>query len=193
LLLHMMPATKESWTPLAEALGGRGFGAVLAIDQRGHGASLAQGDRRLDYKNFSDAEHRAKRLDVEAAAAWLVNERGASLARLVVAGASIGANLAIRFAADHPAVPAVAALSPGLDYRGVTSADAVARLGAGQALFLAASQEDDYSFATVRGLAAEKSGAVLKELRGAGHGTAMLVNAPDLFESLADWLRKSVT
>ncbi|MBI4457918.1 alpha/beta fold hydrolase, partial [Candidatus Uhrbacteria bacterium] len=139
LLLHMMPKTKESWAPLAEALVGAGFGSVLAIDLRGHGESLRQGDRRLDYKNFSDAEHQAKMLDVEAAVEWLMKERGARLDRAVIVGASIGANLAIRFAADHPEVPAVAALSPGLDYRGVTTADAVARLRPKQAFFLAAS------------------------------------------------------
>src|SRR5690349_13876649 len=124
LLLHMMPATKESWSAFAFALAERGI-SCLAIDLRGHGASDGGPD---GYRGFSDAEHQAKRLDVEAALAWL---RAKGSAPLRVAGASIGANLAIRAAAEHADVAACLALSPGLAYRGVTTADAVAALREG--------------------------------------------------------------
>ena len=124
LLLHMMPATKESWSAFAYALAERGI-ACLAIDFRGHGASDGGPD---GYRRFSDAEHQAKRLDVDAALAWL---RGKGAAPLRVAGASIGANLAIRAAAEHDDIVACLALSPGLAYRGVTTADAVAGMREG--------------------------------------------------------------
>jgi alpha-beta hydrolase superfamily lysophospholipase len=39
LLLHMMPATKESWNDFASHLQKEGF-EVLAIDLRGHGESI---------------------------------------------------------------------------------------------------------------------------------------------------------
>lgn len=187
LLLHMMPATKESWDDLATRLV-RGGLSVLAIDLRGHGESIeGPGGKRLDYKLFSDAEHRDKMRDVEAAVAWL-GGRGRDPSRLVIAGASIGANLAIAYVAAHPETPAAAALSPGLDYRGITTPDKVRRMKPEQGLFLAASEEDELSFTADRELAGLKPGAVLKEYRGAGHGTSMLGRAAGLEEELAEWL-----
>src|SRR5690349_13204556 len=89
LLLHMMPASKESWSAFAFALSARGI-ASLAVDFRGHGASEGGPE---GYKGFSDDEHQAKRLDVEAGLAWL---KAKDDVPIVIAGASIGANLAIR-------------------------------------------------------------------------------------------------
>lgn len=188
VLLHMMPATKESWAPFASALSARGLSS-LAIDLRGHGESVRQEDRTLDYRAFGEEEQRAKRLDVEAAVARLAQE-GIGPDRLVLAGASIGANLAIRHAADQQAIRACLALSPGLDYRGVTTEDAVGRLHEGQGLFLAGSEEDAYSFASVETLAraAERLHPVVRRLKGAGHGTAMLERDPGLLREAADWL-----
>ncbi|MFA6603490.1 MAG: alpha/beta fold hydrolase [Patescibacteria group bacterium] len=188
LLLHMMPATKESWAEFAAVLAARGF-STLAIDLRGHGRSTRGADgRKLDYKLFEDTDHQAKIIDVEAAAAWLERERGIGKSRLVVVGASIGANLAIAFAAAHPEIPAAAALSPGLDYRGVTTPDQVRRFGLAQGLFLAASVEDELSFKTDCELARLKPDAVIREYQGAGHGTAMFSSRPELAGELAAWL-----
>lgn len=188
LLLHMMPATKESWGSTALALIAAGFSLVLAIDLRGHGESVESTPVRLDYKTFTDAEHQAKIRDVEASAAWLEKERGADQRRFVLIGASIGANLAISFAAAHPDIPAVVALSPGLDYHGVTAVDKVASFAADQALLLVASADDEYSFATDRMLAERDPDAESIELAGAGHGTNMLERQPDLVDQIVHWL-----
>ncbi|HTK59850.1 MAG TPA: alpha/beta fold hydrolase, partial [Candidatus Baltobacteraceae bacterium] len=138
LLIHMMPATKESWSAVASALSSRGI-ACLAIDLRGHGASSGGPD---GYRAFSDAQHQAKGLDVEAGIAWL---RAQGSVPLRVAGASIGANLAIRAAAEHEDIVACLALSPGLEYRGVATEDAARKLRGSQRLFLAVSSEDTYA------------------------------------------------
>ena len=167
LLLHMMSAAKESWRGLAEALIVAGFSSVLAIDLRGHGESVESESGRLDYKTFTDAEHQAKIRDVEAAAAWLEKERSADKRHLVVVGASIGANLAIVYAAAHPDIPAVVALSPGLDYHGVTTIDKVAAFASDQALLLVASAGDEYSFDTDQTLSRQYPDAKLIELDGA--------------------------
>ena len=53
LLVHMMPATKESWGAFARVLEKQGY-HVLAIDMRGHGESDGG---PVGYKNFSDEEH----------------------------------------------------------------------------------------------------------------------------------------
>ncbi len=192
LLLHMMPATKESWRDLAGKLAGLGF-AVLAIDLRGHGMSVEGPKGRLDYKLFEDREHQAKRLDVEAAADWLTAALGIGREQLGIAGASIGANLAIAYGAEHPEVRAVAALSPGRDYRGVTTPDKVRRFGAGQSLFLAASSEDQLSFETDRELAKIKPDAELREYQNAGHGTSMFARQPELLDELARWFDSKIS
>lgn len=191
LLLHMMPAAKESWGPLAEALAGRGF-TTLAIDLRGHGESVrGPGGRRLDYKAFSDEEQQTKMKDVEAAVRWL-ESRGAERPRLALVGASIGANLSIAYAGAHRDVPAVVALSPGLDFRGVLTEDAAAAMPRSQKLLLAASEEDGYSFASIRALARAKADAETQELGGAGHGTAMLERAPGFFAYVVEWIVNNV-
>ncbi|MDD5251876.1 MAG: alpha/beta fold hydrolase [Patescibacteria group bacterium] len=186
LLLHMMPATKESWLIFSPRLVRLGF-TVLAIDLRGHGGSSQGPDGHLDYKLFEDEDHQKKILDVEAAVKYLTDTLGERGRRPVIVGASIGANLAIAFAGDHPEIPAVAALSPGLDYRGITTPDKVKRLKDNQALFLAASEEDELSFKTNRELKLIKPDATLKEYHGAGHGTAMFEREPALLDELAEW------
>lgn len=192
LLLHMMPMTKESWTATAEQLLLAGFAQVLAIDLRGHGASTQGADgRTLDYHGFTDDEHQRKIHDVEAAVGWL-QEHGADPSRLALAGASIGANLAIAYAADHPEIPAVAAVSAGADYHGVTVADNVARFAPGQALYLLASDDDWYSFATHRALAKLRSDATVQEHTGIGHGTLMFDREPRSRDVLVAWLREHV-
>jgi pimeloyl-ACP methyl ester carboxylesterase len=190
LMLHMMPAAKESWSGLAEALSAVGW-SVLAIDLRGHGESTWAAGRQLDYTQFTNGEHRAKLKDVEAAMRWL-GSRGADPSRTALVGASIGANLSIAYAAAHKQIPAVVALSPGLDYRGVTTADKAAVLAPSQKLFLAASAEDEYSFATDKELSRKKAGAVLREFEGLGHGTAMLERDPTLIPEIVAWLTRAV-
>ena len=186
LLLHMMPATKESWSAFASRLSARGI-ASLAIDLRGHGASDGGPE---GYKDFDDAAHQAKRLDVEAGLAWLRAKAGAPI---VVAGASIGANLAFRALAEHEDVRAAMALSPGLDYRGVTTEDALAGLRVGQKLFLAASAEDARSMECLAALDAAAPGrADIRRLDGAGHGTAMLERDQAFFDAAVEWLVAAV-
>ncbi|OGL72895.1 hypothetical protein A3C96_02425 [Candidatus Uhrbacteria bacterium RIFCSPHIGHO2_02_FULL_60_10] len=187
LLLHMMPADRRSWQELADRLAAGGW-AVLAIDLRGHGESLAaSGGRTLDYRKFTDAEHQASRLDLQAALAWLAT-KGFPVERVALVGASIGANLAITAASEEPKLPAVAALSPGDDYRGVRTPGAVARFRPEQALFLAASDEDQISAKCVRGLKEIKPDAELRVLSDAGHGTTLLERRPEMTAELAAWL-----
>lgn len=190
LLLHMMPATKESWGPLADALSSMDW-TVLAIDLRGHGESTRTSTGELHHGEFTNAQHQAKLKDIEAAVAWL-EKRGMEKTRLALIGASIGANLAIAYAAGHEEVPAVVALSPGLEYRGVTTADALAIMSRKQHLLLAASDEDEYSFTTNAELRLIKKDADVRELKGMGHGTAMLDRYPPLISDICAWLTKII-
>ncbi|MDP3770992.1 MAG: alpha/beta fold hydrolase [bacterium] len=190
LLLHMMPAAKESYGQLAEELERRGI-ASLAIDFRGHGES--QGGQ-AGYVRFSDAEQQMKIHDVEAAIGWL-REQGARDEVVVLVGASIGANLALQYLADHVAIPAAVLLSPGLDYRGVKTESLARRVVPTQRVFLAAGgEDDDYSTETVRTLGAILGDrATLRIFANAGHGTAMFKREPALLMEVADWVTKYST
>ncbi|RJQ37236.1 alpha/beta fold hydrolase, partial [Candidatus Parcubacteria bacterium] len=166
LLAHMMPATRASWKSFAERMAKSGF-HVLAIDLRGHGES--QGGPE-GYKQFGDADHQASREDIEAGAVWLANM---GVAALHVGGASIGANLALQYLAEHPEAKSAVALSPGLGYRGVQTEPAVRSFREDQAVYYAASRDDEYSASSVQQLFDATPEGVEKEIvlfETAGHG-----------------------
>ena len=193
LLLHMMPATKESWEPFTARLLESGFSHVLAIDLRGHGESReGEGGVHLDHELFEDADHKKKILDVEAATGWFAKTHDVEAARLALVGASIGANLAIVYASRHNDIPATVALSPGLDYRSVTTGDRVTEMADAQGLYLAASDEDELSFNTSRRLATLKPDAFVMEFSGAGHGTTMFEREPTFMGTLVGWMKEKM-
>lgn len=188
LCLHMMPATKESWSEFQEKLFGAGYSS-LAIDLRGHGESINGSGARLDYKEFSDNEHAAKINDVVAAVFWM-QKNGVEAEKMVLIGASIGANLAIQFLAEHPDIPGAAALSPGLDYKGIVAMPLAKALARNQRLFLSASDDDPESYN-----AAQKINEIslaktkLRLFHNSGHGTNMFKTEPHLMDELLDWLK----
>ncbi|TAK04697.1 alpha/beta fold hydrolase [Patescibacteria group bacterium] len=189
LLLHMMPATKESYAPLMEALAVRGVSS-LAIDFRGHGKSTETTDgRTLDYTTFAHPEHQAKIKDVEAAVAFLEKTHGVRTVDLVLVGASIGANLALQYAAAHADVPGAVLLSPGLNYRDVATMPLIQSLTRDRHVFLASSADDEISGPSVEKLM-ERSLAKtdVKQFADAGHGTRMFETYPAFLEQVADWV-----
>jgi pimeloyl-ACP methyl ester carboxylesterase len=154
----------------------------LAIDLRGHGATGGAEDWLLAQQDTADG------------IAWLKGVAGLDPDRVGVAGASIGANLALVQAAEHPgSVAAVALLSPGLDYFRV-EIDGLAEEIGGVPLFLAASNDDGYSAETVRTIADQASGEpTLKVFEGVAHGTDMFTANPELAESLSEFLRGALS
>lgn len=188
LLLHMMPADRASWRAFAEKMQAGGW-PVLAVDLRGHGES--QGGPE-GYRKFSDAEHQASRFDVEAGAEFLKSK---GVLELALGGASIGANLAFGYLAEHPEARSVFLLSPGLDYRGVRTEDAARSLRSGQAVYFAASRDDVYSAESAERLHGITPAGAAKAIRlfdAAGHGTAMFEREPSFMDEVAAWLQKSL-
>lgn len=206
LFLHMMPAAKESWESVAQALQQARF-TSLAIDLRGHGESVeirnpksvseqsegaAQAEfRKLDYQKFSDAEHQAARLDVEAALSWLERDQQFSPETISVVGASIGANLALQALYEHPEIKKAAALSPGLNYRGIEPLPMVENLKPDQAVFYATSKDDGDNVKQTEALYnATKGQKQWKIYDAAGHGTTMLERTDDLLLSIVEFILK---
>lgn len=184
ILLHMLTRSRADWDEVAGRLASSGIHA-LAIDFRGHGNSgRPVTDEGLDLSRLP--------LDVQAARAWLLTRTDVRVDRLGLAGASIGANVAVLVAAGDPLVRSVALLSGGVDYRGLRIDAAMRKYGDRSAL-LVASHEDPYASRSMRELAAIGPG--LRDTRllsGAGHGTVMLTRDRELAGALVDWFQKTL-
>jgi dienelactone hydrolase len=186
ILLHMQTRTKEDWQAVAARLADAGF-AALAIDLRGHGASEAgpAGSNPDDWSRMI--------LDVRAARAFLAGRTDVVQGRVGLAGASLSANLAIVYASADTTVRSIAALSAGLDFRGLRTEAALSKAGKRSVLFVA-SDEDTYAANSARKLCQQEGGGPreLRLLTGAGHGTVMLARQPDLAAALVDWFRRTL-
>jgi dienelactone hydrolase len=173
ILIHMYPADRTSWKPLAPGLHKAGF-AVLAYDIRGHGGSTEPADKKLkeaydkrDSKLFADAWK-----DVEAAKKWLAEQPGCDVKRMALVGASIGCSISIDYAGRDEAVKAVVCLSPGTKYMGVDSIAHIKKCGKRAILLI--SPEGEYK--AVEELIKASGGKAKGEKHPGGekeHGTGM--------------------
>jgi alpha-beta hydrolase superfamily lysophospholipase len=176
ILVHMMPATKISWRAFAEKGIERGF-ASLAIDLRGHGES----DKGPEgYKQFSDKEHGESIYDVEAAATFLTDQ-AIPPEKIILIGASIGANLALKYIASHQEFKTVILLSPGTNYKGIETEPLVKRLRANQRVMFVGARDDKRALGNnadmnekLYNLAPKSMDKKLIILESGGHGTDML-------------------
>ncbi len=187
ILIHMLHRTRLDWEPVASRLAAGGIGA-LAIDLRGHGESgggVASGEG-------GQPDYSALLRDLAAARRYLASRGDVQQTRVGIAGASLGANLAVLEAAGDQSVASLALLSPSLDYRGLRIEAALRKYGARPAL-LVSSDDDPYATRSVRDL--QKTGGGIREtliLNQAGHGTVMLGRNSDLLPAVADWFRRTL-
>jgi len=129
--------------------------------------------------------------DITAARRYLSSRGDVQPSHIGIAGASIGANLAVLSAAADTAIASVALLSPSLDYRGLRI-EAAARKYGSRPMLLVASDDDPYARRSA--LEIQKGGAAreLLSLIAAGHGTNMLSRSPELPPALVDWFRRTL-
>ncbi len=188
VLVHMASRSSEDWRRMGERLGNNGVHA-LALDLRGHGRSTTGADgKTLTYADLGPDDFQAMVRDVEAAVRYLRDQTNVDPERIVLIGASLGANLAIRYAAEDPRISNVILLSPGLEYKGVTAENAVEQYGS-RPLFIAVSKEDRFSAKSALVLDALARGKkYLKIYTGAGHGTKMLSREPTLEPMIYKWM-----
>lgn len=179
LLLHMVNSNRQAWGDLASQLAGQGY-AVLAIDLRGHGKTGGTQD-------WEKAAHDVQRIWEYLAARTDVDAR-----RTAIVGGSIGSNLALVAGAVQSSIRAVALLSPGLDYYGVRTEEAIDAYGK-RPVFIAAAEADTYSAESAEKLAEAAQGeAQLQLYEDSSHGTDLLRRHPELAQLILDWLDRHV-
>jgi dienelactone hydrolase len=173
LLLPMLGQSRADWDPFARALQQRGF-AVLSVDLRGQGESSGPVDWA---KSPADTQ-----------AVWqaLIARPEVAADHSGIVGASIGANLALIIGAKNPNVATVIALSPGQDYMGLQPAGQLGNFGQRGVLFVA-SQDDTYSYDSVRQMAPLAPKGETNYFAKAGHGLDMF-SMPTLAPLLFSWL-----
>jgi alpha-beta hydrolase superfamily lysophospholipase len=185
LLLHMMPSTKESWNSFASLLQDNGF-AVLAIDLRGHGKSIDKNGMRLDYKEFKDPQHRESMKDIAAAKEFLAGKKDVDISKFAIAGASIGANLAMWQASLDKDVGLLILLSAGLNYRGIEAIQ-LAPAYSGNVYMLASEGDTNAANSSRQLLNYFPGDKKLEIIKGNSHGTNMLLSESGLMDELVAW------
>ena len=124
ILLHMLGMDRSTWDKFAQELSQNGY-AVLSVDLRGNGESIKQANQTISYQSFMPKNFKNMTLDVKAAKKYLIEGRKANPNQISIIGASIGANLALNYAASDHSIKSVILLSPGLNYRGISTLDAI--------------------------------------------------------------------
>jgi alpha-beta hydrolase superfamily lysophospholipase len=160
ILVHQLDGSMEDWEPLEKALDTAGI-SYIAIDLRGHGKS--EGNWEL----FGDEDFRNMTYDVEAAHNYL-KLRGVNT--VAVIGASIGANVAFKYAL-WKGMDRLVLLSPGFNYRNVDISDEIGNF-TGTALVVA-SKDDSYSYSTGQ-VFGRDTNSTFVEVRGNYHGAELL-------------------
>jgi len=180
ILVPMLGRSKDDWQGVAQRLADANINA-LAIDLPA--TSLPADPEQL----------LAWHTDILAASAFLAGRPADVIPGAVgLAGASLGANLAVVAAAADASVRSIALISPSLDYRGVRIDALLRQYGARPALLMA-SLDDPYAARSVRELAQDAPGP--REVRWSSvpaHGTSLLSRDPDLVRSLVEWFQQTL-
>lgn len=169
ILVHGLNEGRGSYADLARDLNRSGV-TVLAYDLRGHGQSTTyQGEHRT-VEDLGKSEFVGLPRGVAAARQELAGDDRT----LAIVGASVGANAALIHAGRTGGVEALALLSPGLEYLGLTTEDSAASYG--NPLYMAASEGDAYARDSVRELAnvTASSNVTVDVVEGDAHGTQLL-------------------
>ena len=206
LFLHQRGKNHTIWNNLREALKVKGWN-TLAIDLRGHGKS--DGFRPQTHADFTrtDAEKIGLRFDqvddyhfmmfdVSAAVDFIKNEHRklkTENCKLALVGSSIGANLALAYAADHFEVKTTVLLSPGLDYFGLRTDDVMIQYHRPLVLLTA---KDDPSYPDVQKLiklpGVARQNLWYQEFDTGGHGVRLLEAHPEMMDKIAEWMEKQI-
>jgi pimeloyl-ACP methyl ester carboxylesterase len=193
ILLHGLGSNKQEWLGFTRALVKQGDG-FLIYDARGHGDSQQQANgQTIDYRQFQTigpgSQWDTMVADLRSAVRFLQTKFSLDPRKIGVGGASLGANIALVYASEHPEVPAVILLSPGLQYAGIAS-EAPFKKYSSRPIFMAASRGDVYAHTSALQLSGLRTdpACVFVEGKGTAHGVGMLNDTFTL--KLLDWIKQ---
>jgi len=180
ILVPMLGRPKDDWQAVAQRFADANINA-LAIDLPG--TTLPSDSAELAHWHEN----------ILAAVAYLTTRPSdVRPGAIGVAGASLGASLAVLAAAQDSAIRSIALVSPSLDYRGLRIEGPLHAYGARPALLMA-STHDPYAARSVRALAQDAPGP--RDLRWSdttAHGTLLLARDPDLVRALVEWFQQTL-
>ncbi|MBI2071079.1 MAG: alpha/beta fold hydrolase [Elusimicrobia bacterium] len=188
ILLHGLGANKEEWKTFALELKKKGHG-FLALDLRGHGESTQKksGDS-VTYESFpkngpgSPWHLMIKDVDL---AVKHITAHEISTSSIVLAGASLGANIALNYAAENPRIERVILLSPGLRYAGGLETEQAMKTYKGR-VAIAVADNDGYAYFSAQKLKKLNPKTTFWVKPGAGHGVGLFDGKWE--QRLFDWL-----
>ena len=199
VMLPMLRHTHESYFPFIDSLRNffandtlaedKTFPHLLNFDLRGHGQSILKGGDSLVCDTMSDADFFKIPADVNTMLQKVLADYRdiVDTSRIIVVGASIGANAAILLTEMAPYIDKVVMLSPGLDYHSLTPSDAF-RDFEGKT-FIVTTRGDKYSHETVQRLAAlKRKNWILKIYPRGGHGTDIINQYTIAMNDVIDWI-----
>ncbi len=176
VLLHMLGGDRRTWKPfMDEDL--NGTLNLLAIDMRGHGESFG------DYREYTDADFAGMVTDMAQVMDFL-DSRG--LDNTCIIGASIGANVALKYAMNDTSIKCVVLLSPGKSYKGIGIETEAAIFK--RPMLIVVSLEDTYAYESANDFKKANPLISLKTYMNAGHGTTMLERESRLGPFIYEWV-----
>ncbi len=183
LLLHELGKDRTEYNAFVQKLNEKGF-TTLAIDFRGHGES------GLDYKEFTNDDWQGLLNDVDSAVKY-IRRTDKDVNDITIIGASIGANAALIHASQDNTVNQVVLFSPGENYRGLATLDAIRDYG-NRPIMIIVSENDRYSYTSSTKLKSRALGNTkFKTYENSGHGTEILQNELGLDDAIIKWLLES--
>jgi len=186
ILVHARGSNRARWGPFAARAQQDGI-MCLAIDMRGHGESGGTPEGRQSFASFERDDWLGVLNDIDCARSALLRH-GADPDNLAIMGASIGANLALQYAVDHLDMQAIVLISPGLEYCGVKTEEAMGALGKRPCLLIVA-RGDAYAASSAAVLKDKAQGfSELREYGGSTHGTDLLATETTATEQILLWL-----
>lgn len=179
ILVHMLNRDRHTWDKFAGELQDNGY-AVLSFDSRGHGQSTRQGGSERLWIDFSYDDFRDMEMDLKAAHSFL---NGMGSERVSIIGASIGANTALVYSDNNEDIDSLVLLSPGLNYRTVSTANIQNPLPT----LLVAGEKDPPAMEGVNVIKANSPESQVKLYPGQLHGTEIL-EGTDLDTVILDFI-----
>lgn len=188
VLIHGLNTDQSSWSALLPPLREKGYN-VLALDLPGHGMSkMCNGS----YKSVSESTLRAQDFqempsDVSMLVLRVTTDTGISRERILVVGASIGANIGIIYAASDSKVSGLILMSPIKQFVDDLPESHTGEIG-DRPMMIQVSTSDSNSINTAHTLDDKYANSELYPYSGSSHGTNMLGGVSDAIPDILTWL-----